>query len=497
MRALSLPLRTIALAACLTCVLASAAYDFEVDGIYYSKNGANATVVSGDSLYLGEVTIPSTVTNEGTTYTVTAIGNNAFKECVNLYRVDIPASVTNIGAQAFRGCTGLTEVILPDGITVINDYTFQSCSNLSSINIPTGVTSIGNYAFNDCSSLLTLDIPAGVTTIGSHAFNGCASLNGITIPEGITTVNEGTFKNCSSLTAINIPAGVTSIYSNASYHTPAFVGCTGLKTLTWNARSCSSRGAMPTGNIERATIGDEVTLLPASFLSGSKVTDIVIPDGVTSIGSSAFRDCASLSEIILPDSVTQISGHLFYGCTSLENIVIPSAVTTIGTYAFYGCSALKNLICRSTTPPTIESSTAINSIRNSTNLRVPRAVIEDYQAADLWKYFMTIVPDEYDFMVNGIYYIQTGDATASVTYKDADFNSYSGAINIPSKVTHNDVTYSVTGIGLEAFKNCTDMAQVSMGKKLTSVGYSAFEGCTKLDRIRIPRRCNDHRPESF
>ena len=92
----------------------------------------------------------------------------------------------------------------------------------------------------------------------------------------------------------------------------------------------------------------------------------------------------------------------------------------------------------------------------------------------------------YDFEVDGIYYMKTDENTASVTYRDNDYNSYSGTISIPKQVDYEGVTYRVTGIGFEAFKNCPDLTRVSMSKRIQSIEYNAFESCTSLTRITIP-----------
>ena len=96
-------------------------YAFEVDGIYYviNNNGKTVYVTSGNVEYSGEVVIPSTVTYDGTTYSVTEIGEEAFAGCSGLTSVNIPKSVTEIGDSAFEGCSGLTSVTIPESVTEI------------------------------------------------------------------------------------------------------------------------------------------------------------------------------------------------------------------------------------------------------------------------------------------------------------------------------------------------------------------------------------------
>ena len=109
--------------------ISSSAYDVEVDGIYYNliEKAKQAEVTNGDNLYSGDIVIPSSIN-------------------VN----EVEYSVTIIGDEAFRGCSGLTSVTIPNSVTSIGDGTFYNCSSLTSITIPNSVTSIGEKAFAKC-----------------------------------------------------------------------------------------------------------------------------------------------------------------------------------------------------------------------------------------------------------------------------------------------------------------------------------------------------------
>ena len=159
----------------LTATAASAYYyDFEVGGIYYNKNsdGTSVSVTYKDynyNSYSGSVTIPSQVTYNGKTYSVTAIGYQAFTCCPGLNSVKIPNSVTEIGSSAFS-CSSLTSVTIGNSVTSIGSYAFLKCSSLTSVTIPNSVTSIGSGAFSKCNSLTTVTIGNSVTSIGYQAF---------------------------------------------------------------------------------------------------------------------------------------------------------------------------------------------------------------------------------------------------------------------------------------------------------------------------------------
>ena len=119
--------RLAAAAVLLLSVASASAHDFEVNGIYYNKNsdGTSVSVTSGG--YSGAVTIPASVTYSGKTYSVTSIGNDAFKACSDMTAIVIPNSVESIGESALDGCSGLRSLMIPNSVTSIGDYAFSDC----------------------------------------------------------------------------------------------------------------------------------------------------------------------------------------------------------------------------------------------------------------------------------------------------------------------------------------------------------------------------------
>ena len=254
------------------------AYDFQSGDLYYNITSSNTVEVTyqvsnSTSNYQGitTATIPATVTNNGTTYSVTSIGGNAFWLCSSLTSITLPNSVKSIGEMAFDGCSSLTSITLPNSVTSIEGWAFDGCSSLTSITLPNSITSIGDEAFRYCSSLTSITLPNSVKSIGDWAFSGCSALTSITIPNSVTSIGNYTFAYCSSLTSIILPNSVTSIGWFAFY-------------------ICSS------------------------------LTSINIPNSVTSIGNCAFYNCTSLTSITLPNSVTSIGRYAFADCSSLTSI---------------------------------------------------------------------------------------------------------------------------------------------------------------------------------
>ena len=165
-----------------------------------------------------------TVTKNGTTepvYTVTSIGDSAFRSCTSLAILTIGDSVTSIGNSAFAFCTSLATIDF-GSVTSIGSYAFRSCTSLTNIDFGS-VTSIGSYAFAFCTSLATIDF-GSVTTIGQQAFYACSSLANIDFGS-VTSIGSYAFDNCTSLASVVIGDSVTSIGQSA------FDNCTSLANI--------------------------------------------------------------------------------------------------------------------------------------------------------------------------------------------------------------------------------------------------------------------------
>ena len=180
----------LAIAIMLCVALPTLAHDFEVGGIYYNylNNTAKTVAVTykGSSYtdysneYTGSVTIPSSVTYRGTTYSVTSIGDGAFCNCSDLTSITIPNSVTSIGKEAFYACKGLTSVTIGNSVTSIGESAFRYCRGLTELNYNaencTSMGSVGYPVFGSCSNLKIINIGSSVKSIPSYAFSGCDGL---------------------------------------------------------------------------------------------------------------------------------------------------------------------------------------------------------------------------------------------------------------------------------------------------------------------------------
>ena len=199
------------------------AYDFESGGIYYNVTSytspytvAVTYAYSNGYSYSGNIIIPSSLTYNGITFSVTSIGNDAFNCCTGLTSVTIPNSVTSIGNDAFYRCTRLTSVTIPNSVTSIGYLAFSDCTGLTSVTIPNSVTSIGDGAFGDCTGLTSVTIPNSVTSIGNFAFYGCSYIDTIVFKgQNPPSTGDDCFEGVPGLTVIMVPCGRGAIYMDS------------------------------------------------------------------------------------------------------------------------------------------------------------------------------------------------------------------------------------------------------------------------------------------
>ena len=353
------------------------AYDFKSGDLYYNITSDTTVEImyqyelsSDNYAGLTTATIPETVTYEGTTYSVTSIGEYAFYECTSLTSITIPNSVTSIGEGAFYECTSLTSITIPNSVTSIRNNVFLDCSSLTSLTIPNSVTSIGDCAFRHCSSLTSITIPNSVTSIGSSAFDGCSSLSSIQI-EATTPPTLGNSAFASNLTAIYIPDNTSSAYQQAWGNEYTYVN--NETTLTLHVEvpgiledlifEVGTRPVLVAKLILSGTLNDndftcmretmtslvDVDLAGITNTSGvdfrnkSKLVHIILPTNLASVEEMAFSYCRSLTSVTIGNSVTSIGNRAFMDCTSLTSITIPNSVTSIGNQAFYMCTSLTSI----------------------------------------------------------------------------------------------------------------------------------------------------------
>ena len=471
---------TVAVSVCCMLSLSADAASWEIsgnlkfmlnyDGNSYTVAAANTAITTAD--------IPSTFKGKP----VTSIDESAFYGCSGLASVTMPASVTSIGDYAFSDCSGLTNVTIPNRVTSISWHAFQNCSGLTSVTIPNSVTSIGGWAFYGCSGLTSVEIPNSVTSIGYSAFSGCSGLTSVTIGNSGTSIGSNAFYGCSGLTSVYI----TDI-------------------AKWCGIEFGSSDANPLSYAHNL------------YLNGELVTDLVIPDGVTSIRNYAFYKCTGLTSVTMPNSVTSIGEYAFYACDKLASITIPDSVTSIGGWAFWDCSGLTSVFI----PNSVTSigARAFWDCSGLTSVFIPNSVTRiGYSAFSGCSGLAELSVDGGNtvYHSSGNCIIETAVKTLVVGCKtsvipadgsvtsigDSAFEGCSGltSVFIPNSVTSIGnsafvgcsgltsvvIPNSVTSIGGGAFYNCSKLTSVTIGNGVTSIGYAAFYECSGLKSVTIP-----------
>ena len=302
------------------------------------------------------------------------IGRRAFWLCDNLTTVSLPDGVTSIGEEAFKECSSLTTINLPDSITTIGANAFNGTKLTGPLNIPSSLVSLGDNAFNGCSGITgTLVFPAAMENISTNVFAGCSGIEEIVLPRGVLTIGAGAFNNCSGVQRLWLTNSIQSIGANA------FNGMKSLKKvyfsgtiLEWEtgiqwADKGYQIGVAITTNEETASgsCGEALTwsLSTAGDLTVSGTGDmasftatgapwaeyrdqvklVIVGQGVTSIGSSAFQDCKNLKTVSLPGSLTALGEAAFLRCGELTNVKLPASLKSVGEDCFTGCEKLELL----------------------------------------------------------------------------------------------------------------------------------------------------------
>ncbi|MBR2886313.1 MAG: leucine-rich repeat domain-containing protein, partial [Clostridia bacterium] len=303
----------------------NATWDLGEDGTLYILGKGAITDPSSYIIYNNKynnskgVTIKNIVIGEG----ITSTCERAFYGCDSVESVVIPSSIICIGDNAFYACTKVSRVYISDiakwcNIGFINEYAnpllyahslYLNNELVTNLEIPEGTTSIKDFAFFYCTSVQSVKIPTTITNIGFSAFSRCSNLNGVYISD----------------------------------------------IAKWCNINFDRRDANPLFEAEKLYLNDiditelaipdgVTTIKPYVFCGLENLISVAMSDSVIKIGESAFFGCSKLSHIQLSNSLEIICDKAFYDCVNIAEINIPNTVTTIGDYAFCDCSSLIRII---------------------------------------------------------------------------------------------------------------------------------------------------------
>ena len=447
---------------------------------------------------LTSITIPKAVEKVGTA---------AFRNMSNLETVTFekPSSTTTLEQAAFRGCEKLKTVTLPSTITELNDV-FNGCKELETVTMPADsklktitanvfttnkklktfkfegncdLETIEANAFANAESLESFNFPKTVTKIGRNAFTGCTNMATATFAEDadIQKIGEGAFADC-GLTSISIPKKVQTIEREA------FRNCKVLNKIdvTEFTTDISPEAFKYCDKLTDINVSKKNTVyssVDGYLLSKDKTELLIFPPGK-----------ANENFTLLPPSIVKIGDYAFYDCTKLTNVTIPNKVTTIGKRAFGLCKNLNTVtflcdkmipvenINRAENEMSFDDGTQTPySVFNNITINVRTERFNDYNAQEFYKKFKGI---DQSFTKGREEYIAVSDKAVdmlSTTRKDYTFV-------LPTNVEYKGKTYKVSMIGDYAFQNVTnDVKEVVVKKNVEYIGAKAFITTKEKDKL--------------
>ncbi len=523
-------------------------------------------IISGSVKHIGDYAFTAVSVISVDLGSVESIGDGAFHSCLDLPSVTIPDTVETIGGQAFCNC-GITTAVIGKNVTTIGSGAFMNCFRLTSVAIGESVETIEDSAFDTCLDLASVTFPASVKTIGNYAFEGCCSLTSLTIPDTVTTVGLSAFTRCTGLKEITIPISMNAVDCHLEYEEPDYVylfaNCTNIEKVTFTkgtgtgydygteinsnnyyrytpwylSRSVLKEVVISDGitsigtnmfrdcnNVEKLTIPISLNAVGSNsdplfkcftnlvkvtftggdgagvdyvndtssssycgytpwYLSRSVLREIVLSDGITSIGSYMFYNCSELSFVDLPDTVTSVGDYAFCDCTCLAFAILGDSVTSIGKSAFDGCTSL---IC--ITIPEKVTTIGVSAFCNCTALtEVEFNAVSCDDLTDSAEVFYSAGTSEIGMTVT------FGKSVTKIPAYLFFVNNSNYAPNIDS-VTVSD---SVTSIGNYAFYNSTSLTSLNLGDSVTIIGESAFYNCNKLASVILGDSVTTIRDSAF
>ncbi|MBQ8943818.1 MAG: leucine-rich repeat protein, partial [Clostridia bacterium] len=254
--------------------------------------------------------------------------------------ITIPETVTTIGAYAFAYCTSLEKAVFSAVNCNSARCIFYGCSNLNEVIISDGVKQIPGAMFKD-TDIDSIILPESITAIGSEAFNSI-KLKSIVVPENVTFIGAGAFADCSELERVDFLVKSCRLGTGEKY---VFESCPALSEFNFGneIKYIPDNLLRGSGALENVTIPASVTDIGSYSFASTKLTQIIIPEGVESIGDGCFENCACLEHITINGNIYLIGDGTFSGCGNLKEIYIADSVRNIGRSSFAGCSALETV----------------------------------------------------------------------------------------------------------------------------------------------------------
>ncbi len=527
-------------------------------GLYYGISNEGYAYLRGMDQNCTEAEIKIATEYKG--YKVTRIYERALQNKAHIESVIIPEGITSIGEYAFHNCPSLKSVKLPESLLSIGDYAFGYCPALKSIELPENLTSLRGDAFYgtsikklyipktvtelywiSCETLVTLEIhpdnpryrcvgncfidmetktllqvfgkptfptDGSIEVFGEGVLWGNEEITELIIPEGVTHLWNNAIGDNPNLKKLHIPSTLVEI----DYPIESYFDLRNLEVITvapGNKTYYAKDNCLIEKSTENLILGNKYGKMPTDgsiksigygAFAGLSIKSIVIPEGVVTIGSSAFSGCTSLENISFPKSLESIGSHAFGSCTALRNIKIDDNVKDFGIEVFAGCTLLENV----TLPEKVEDWGwgMFDGCKNLKKITLPEGMgIGGISFASCTNLVDVTLPNDIAEISNYAFYgctaLKTLRIPESVTIiGDSAFRGCTSlqTLTLPSGVTQIrtnafygcaslrsiNIPAGVTKIDRQAFYRCTSLERISLHSGVTSIGYMAFKECRSL-----------------
>ena len=358
-----------------------------IDNVTYeiNKDDAIARVLGFGKERKYYLVIPSKIKYKKVEYPVLAIIDDAFSES-RINELVIEEGVKYIGNRAFYCCRELTQVSLPSTIRFIGDEAFSVCDKVSRYSLSDSV-SIGRGAFSNNLSLVEVGMPKVVSNIGAQAFLACRKLRKVTLPENLTHIADSVFKDCNRLASVTFPKSLISIGNHA------FRNCLLLRNFICppNLRKIGSCAFCECSDLTTISLSDSLEEIGAGAFSGCnlQIKTLVIPPKIKEIGEDTFAK-NNMEEVVIPEGVTSIGDRAFKYCSQLKETNFPQSLKEIGEDIFYGCNSLEYVLARFNEMPSTKRR-SFDGMPHA-NLILLKCGSAAFDASPIWRSFIIRVP---------------------------------------------------------------------------------------------------------